>query len=73
MEIDWAIQAVGHDYNSHRILTGQEAIDLALGECKFHQGPKVRGMLKRSLIAALDDTELPEEWRETEDDENEEE
>lgn len=63
LEVDWAIETVGRDYNSHRVMTGDEAIEMALGECKFHQGLKVRRMLRDILKAELDKIEWPKEWQ----------
>lgn len=61
-EYEWALDAVGHDYHAHMVLTGTEAVEMALGDCKFHQGIKVRHMLTGILKAELDRTEWPVEW-----------
>lgn len=47
-------------------MTAAEAIEFATSEATFHQCYKARARVKEELMFWLDDCDLPEEWREVE-------
>ena len=63
LEVDWAIETNGYDYNSHIILDGEAAIAYALSGPEGHQKLRARRLVKELLMAELDKAEWPAEWR----------
>lgn len=63
LEVDWAIETNGYDYNAHIILDGEEAIAYALSGPEGHQKLRARRLVKELLVAELDKTEWPKKWQ----------
>lgn len=69
LEVDWAIETNGYDYNSHIILDGDDAIAFVLSGPEGHQKPRASRLVRELLVAELDSSELPADWIEKEEEE----